>query len=111
MPITDGVSSNPAQARYASRSYEFESSSGEVYSTQHYVIKFVSLAGQCFFPGTPVFSTNKTDRYDIAEILLKVALNTHNFSSVGLVQNIYYHYHQTITRSLHAIAEKFITWC
>jgi hypothetical protein len=31
--------------------------------------------GRCFFPGTPVSSTNKTDRYDITEILLKVALN------------------------------------
>jgi hypothetical protein len=30
----------------------------------------------CFFPGTPVSSTNKTDCHDIAEILLKVALNT-----------------------------------
>jgi hypothetical protein len=27
-------------------------------------------------PATPVFSTNKTDRHDITEILLKVALNT-----------------------------------
>jgi hypothetical protein len=27
-------------------------------------------------PGTPVSSTNKTDHHDIAEILLKVALNT-----------------------------------
>ena len=27
-------------------------------------------------PGTPVTSTNKTNRHDIAEILLKVALNT-----------------------------------
>ena len=26
--------------------------------------------------GTPVSSTNKTDRHDIAELLLKVALNT-----------------------------------
>jgi hypothetical protein len=26
--------------------------------------------------GTPVTSSNKTDRHDIAEILLKVALNT-----------------------------------
>jgi hypothetical protein len=26
--------------------------------------------------GTPVYFTNKTDRYDITEILLKVALNT-----------------------------------
>ena len=29
-----------------------------------------------FFPGPPVSSTNKTDLHDIAEILLKVALNT-----------------------------------
>ena len=27
------------------------------------------------FSGTPVSSTNKTNRHDIAEILLKVALN------------------------------------
>ena len=32
--------------------------------------------GRWFSSGTPVFSTNKTDRHDIAEILLKVALNT-----------------------------------
>jgi hypothetical protein len=32
--------------------------------------------GQWFSPGTPVSSTTKTDRHDIAEILLKVALNT-----------------------------------
>jgi len=29
-------------------------------------------------PGTPVSSTTKTDCHDIAEILLKVALNTIN---------------------------------
>jgi ABC-type Fe3+ transport system permease subunit len=29
-----------------------------------------------FSSGTPVSSTNKTDRHDITEILLKVALNT-----------------------------------
>ena len=29
-----------------------------------------------FSPGAPVSSTNKTDRHDIAEILLKMALNT-----------------------------------
>ena len=29
-----------------------------------------------FFPGTPVSSTNKTDRYDITEILFKGVLNT-----------------------------------
>ena len=33
-------------------------------------------AGWWFSPGTPVSSTKKTDRHDITEILLKVALNT-----------------------------------
>ena len=32
--------------------------------------------GRWFSSGTPVSSTNKIDRHDIAEILLKVALNT-----------------------------------
>ena len=32
--------------------------------------------GRWFSPGTPVSFTNKTDRHDITEILLKVALNT-----------------------------------
>ena len=35
-------------------------------------------AGQWFSPGTPVSSINKTDRQDITEILLKVALSTIN---------------------------------
>jgi len=35
-------------------------------------------AGRWFSPDTPVSSTNKTDRHDIAEILLKVALDTIN---------------------------------
>jgi len=36
------------------------------------------VTGQWFSPGTPVFSTNKTDSHDIAEILLKVVLTTIN---------------------------------
>ena len=34
--------------------------------------------GRWFSPGTPVSFTNKTDRHDINEILLKVVLNTIN---------------------------------
>jgi hypothetical protein len=34
------------------------------------------VAGQWFSSGPLVSSTNKTDRHDITEILLKVALNT-----------------------------------
>ena len=55
---------------------EFESLSG--LGVQHYMITFVlSLAtGRWFSLGAPVSSTNKTDRHDITDILLKVALNT-----------------------------------
>jgi hypothetical protein len=41
----------------------------EVYSIQHYLIKFVSDLR--FSQGTTVSSTNKTDSHDIAEILFK----------------------------------------
>jgi hypothetical protein len=37
--------------------------------------------GRLFSPGTPASSTTKTGRHDIAEILLKVALNTKNLIS------------------------------
>jgi hypothetical protein len=45
---------------------------------QHNVIKFViDLRLVVFFsPGTPVSSTNKTDRHNITDILVKAALNT-----------------------------------
>jgi hypothetical protein len=48
-----------------------------MHSIQHCVVKLVSL---WFSPGTPVSSTNKTDRHDITEILLKVALNNINLN-------------------------------
>jgi hypothetical protein len=43
---------------------------GEMYSIQHYVIKFVSNWFSLVSP------TNKTDCHDITEIWLKVVLNT-----------------------------------
>ena len=57
---------------------EFESRSGRGV-VQHYVIKFVSDLRQVS-SFSPVSSTNKTDRYNITEILLKVELNIHFFS-------------------------------
>jgi hypothetical protein len=46
-------------------------------------LRFISIYqllahGRWFSPGTPASSTTKTGRHDIAEILLKVALNTKN---------------------------------
>jgi len=56
---------------------------GMVYSIQHYMIKFVTNLRQVWFsPGTPVSTTNKIDRHDITEILLKVTLKHHNPNSI-----------------------------
>ena len=53
---------------------------GEVYSIQHYVIKFENLSvtpdRSVVFSGYSGFLHNKTDRHEITEISLKVALNT-----------------------------------
>ena len=45
---------------------------GEIYSIQHYVVNFVSGFNRVL----RLSVTNKIDRHDIPEILLKVALNT-----------------------------------
>ena len=50
---------------------------GEVYSIQiqYYVIKYVNDLQPCLW-FTPVSFTNKSDRHDTTEMLLKVALST-----------------------------------
>jgi len=61
---------------------------------QHYVIKFVSDLQQVggFLRILPVSSTNKTDRHDITEILLKVPLQriTKQWSTLKLIVNYTY---------------------
>jgi hypothetical protein len=60
---------------------EFEPCSGEVYSIQHYVIKFVNDLGR-----TVVFSEYSDFLHHyITEILLKVALNTINHKNLYVV--------------------------
>jgi hypothetical protein len=68
VPITTKVvSSNPAQTRFTRLNI----------IVCDKVCQWLA-AGQWFSLGTPVSSTNKTDRHDITEILLKVSLNTIN---------------------------------
>jgi hypothetical protein len=45
--------------------------------------------GQWFSPGTPASSTTKTGHHDIAEILLKVELNTKNQIKSSSVNKIF----------------------
>ena len=54
----------------------FYSKRGVVDTTLCNEVCYWLAAGQWFSMGTPVCSTNKTDRHDITEILLEVALNT-----------------------------------
>ena len=67
-----GYTANYAISAYNHWCCEFESRSG--WGVQHSVIKFVSDMWQV--NGS---STNKSDRHDITEILLKVTLNTIRF--------------------------------
>jgi hypothetical protein len=53
---------------------------GEVYSIQ--LCQWL-MTGRWFSLGTPVSSTNKTDRHDTTEILLKVVLNNINQSKLN----------------------------
>ena len=62
---------------------------GEVYSIQHYVIKFHQwlAIGLWFSPGTPVFSTYKTDNNDITNIVesgVKHHTSLHPYPQVSL---------------------------
>jgi hypothetical protein len=71
---------------YHHKCCEFESQLGR--GVRHHVIKFISdfATGQWF---SPVSSTNKTDRHDITETLLKVALNTINSTNVTSCYQIF----------------------
>ena len=65
----DNTISGSASARLLGLKVEY---AAEVYSIQHYEIKFVSDLWQV--DGFLRFFTNKTDHHDITETLVKVAL-------------------------------------
>ena len=62
----------PSFVNYKKRCTRLTAASDKVYQ--------LLAHGQWFSPGTPASSTTKTGCHDIAEILLKVALNTKNQS-------------------------------
>jgi hypothetical protein len=69
--------------------------------------------GRWFSPGTPVSSTNKTDRHDITEILLKVSLNTttitHNFLYfLTTIAELYPNVNALHTRGRKSIGKKIL---
>ena len=73
-----GFTTTCAISAYHHKVVSLNTADGEMYSIQHLCYKVFQwlVAGQWFSLGILVFSNNTTDRYDIAKILLKVALNT-----------------------------------
>jgi hypothetical protein len=73
-----GFTTTCAISAYHQLSCEFESRSwrGILSTTLCDKVCQLLAAGLWFSPGPPVSSTNKTDSYDITEILSKAALNT-----------------------------------
>ena len=59
---------------------------GEVCLIQHNKVCQWLVTGPWFSPGTPVYSTNKTDHQDITEILLKV--DKMNESHIGILHQM-----------------------
>ena len=70
-----GFTTTHVVSDYHQYSCEFESQLGEDTTLCDKVCQW-HAAGQWFSTCTPVSSTNKTERHDITELLLKVALNT-----------------------------------
>jgi hypothetical protein len=63
--------------------HEVIDSTTQCNNVNRYSLKvIIRKVGRWFSPGTPTSSTTKTGRYDIAEILLKVALNPINNQSI-----------------------------
>ena len=61
--------------------------------------------GRWFSPGTPISSTNKADRHDRTEILLKVALNT------IIIPITISHYKYLYSNCCHELVNHFDCFC
>ena len=56
-------------------------------------------AGRWIYPGTPVYSTHRTDRPDITEMLFKVALNTITLTHINHININFELYQRSILKA------------
>jgi hypothetical protein len=77
-PITNTAWFRPCLCKLQKGCTRLAAASEKVYQLLAY--------GRWFSPGTPASSATKTGRHDIAEILLKVALNTKNQKSINRLE-------------------------
>ena len=75
--ITIHTSLSPIRCEFAPSFVNYKKGCSRLAAASDKVYQLLAH-GRWFSPGTPASSTTKTDRHDIAEILLKVALSTKN---------------------------------
>jgi hypothetical protein len=79
------TSLSPIRREFASGFVNYKKGRTRLAATSDKVYQLL-VHGRWFSPGTPASSTTKTGRHDIAEILLKVALNTKNQIKINIKQ-------------------------
>jgi len=75
MDLTTHTSISPIRRGFAPGFVNYKKGCSRLAAASDKVYQLLSH-GRWFSPGIPASSTTKTGRHDIAEILLKVALNT-----------------------------------
>jgi hypothetical protein len=75
LDLTAHTSLSPIRRGFAPRFVNYKKGCTRLSTASDKVYQLL-VQGRWFSPGTPASSTTKTGRHDIAEILLKVALNT-----------------------------------
>jgi len=75
--LTTHTSLSPIRRGFASGFVNYKKGSTRLAAASDKAYQLL-VHGRWFSPGTPASSTTKTGRHDIAEILLKVALNSKN---------------------------------
>ena len=69
-----------------------------------------SLKGRWLSPYTPVYSTNKNDRHDITEILLKVALNTISLNHQSIPPLLIYDVLRRVTQRVPHVEQELLSF-
>ena len=81
-PLTIHTSLSPIRRGFAPGFVNYKKGCTRLAASSDKVYQLLSH-GRWFSPGTPASSTTKTGRHDIAEILLKVALNTQKINQIN----------------------------
>ena len=88
LDLTAHTSLSPIRRGFAPRFVNYKKGCTRLSTASDKVYQLL-VQGRWFSPGTPASSTTKTGRHDIAEILLKVVLDTKIHSNSKLVNLVY----------------------